>query len=128
MSSRQKLATNDLDKSFGHADAGDRMSGEDSLDHQPAHRQKRANAAISKHIRRAMLLISIFGLVYLLYSWSHVGEAARLELQKEKVAKHSWYNEHLFRPDFSPPYRDYALRRHGPYSDGITDERKRAYV
>jgi|SRR5271170_3316040 len=90
MSSRQRLTTNDLDKSIGHANARDRMSSEDSLDHKHAHRQKLANAAISKRIRRAMLLISILGLVYLIYSWSHVGEAARLEWQKEKVAKHSW--------------------------------------
>src|SRR5271170_5500406 len=118
MSSRQRLATNDLNESVGHPNAGNRMSSEDSLDHKPAHRQKRANAAISKRIRRAMLLISILGLVYLIYSWSHVGEAARLEWQKENVAKNSWFNEHVFRSDFSPPYRDYALRRHRPYSDG----------
>jgi len=68
------------------------MSSEDSLDHKPAPRQKRGNAAISKRIRRGMLLISVLGFLYLIYSWSHVGEAARLEWQNERTAKHSWYD------------------------------------
>jgi len=94
MSSRQRLVTNNLDKSIGPANVGNRMSSEDSLDHKPAPRQKRGTAAFSKRLRRAMLLISILGLFYLIYSWSHVGEAARLEWQNERTAKYSWYHLH----------------------------------
>lgn len=119
MSGRQRLANTDIDATTGDANAGNSMSGEDYLDHKPARRQKRGSATLSKRIRRAMLLISIIGLVYLVYSWAHVGEAARLEWQKEKVGKYSWCDLEPFETDFSPLYRDYAMRRHGPYSDGF---------
>jgi len=66
------------------------MSSDDSLDHKPARRQNHDNATLSRRIRRGMLLISILGLVYLVYSWAHVGEAARLEWYQEPVGKYSW--------------------------------------
>jgi hypothetical protein len=121
MTSRQRLANTDFDVPVSHANAGNSMPSEDSLDHRPARRQKRGSATIGRRLRRAMLMISILGLVYLVYSWVHVGEAARLEWQKEKVGKHAWYDSEPFETDFSPVYREYAMRRHGPYSDGFSD-------
>jgi len=90
MSSRQRLANTDFNAAIVDENAGKGMTSEESLDHKPARRQKPSSAVISRRIRRAILLISILGFVYLVYSWRHVGEAARLEWQKEKVGKHSW--------------------------------------
>ena len=104
------------------------MSSKDSVAHKPARRQKRGNAAIGNRLRRPMLLIGVLGFVYFVYSWAHVGEAARLEWQPEKAGQRVWYNRVESGLDSSPPYRDYALRRHGPYSEGTAGERKITYL
>jgi hypothetical protein len=68
----------------------DRRQSED-IEHKPARRLFRSSTTLRQQLRKAMIVTSFLGVVYLLYSWTNGGDAARLAWQKEPQWHESWY-------------------------------------
>lgn len=80
-----------------HSDNNRRMSNRnrrpstDSIEHKPARRQQHGVAAFKHRFRRVMLFAAFCGVIYLLFSFTKRGDAARLTWQKEPKWHESWY-------------------------------------
>jgi hypothetical protein len=68
-----------------------------------------------------MLFGALFGFLYLIYAWTQIGNAARFNMGVKEVPMQStWLVSCVKWLMDSPNYREYAMRMHGPLSEGLS--------
>jgi hypothetical protein len=72
-----------------------RQSVED-IEHKPARHQPNGIAAFSYRFRRVILFAAFCGVIYVVFSLTKRGDAARLTWQKEQKWHESWYVSFLY--------------------------------
>ena len=90
MSSRQRPWTHKHNQNKRRMSDNDRRESEDIIEHRPGRRQVYGSTIFGQRPRQAMILASFLGVIYLVYSWTNGGDAARLAWQKEPVWHESW--------------------------------------